>query len=199
MSGNVERRPKPARCFDFRGVTFFIPFFIASLQCAPRCSAPLRACFASVRAGKSRSIRTSRTMAHARKPGVCSDDEFDAFLAANMREAIVVVDARNPDFGVEADDEQFGGPDGSAPIADCGTTKRPNAVNAAFDRVAKALPIELVEAKTKGDLATPIVTHCGGGGRGQKAKEFLEANGYTNVVNGGGPAVKELWDKFGSL
>ena len=86
----------------------------------------LRACFASVRAGKSRSIRTSRTMAHARKPGVCSDDEFDAFLAANSREAIVVVDARNPDFGVEADDEQFGGPDGSAPIADCGTTKRPN-------------------------------------------------------------------------
>ena len=72
-------------------------------------------------------------------------------------------------------------------------------MNAAFDRVAKALPIELVEAKTKGDLATPIVTHCGGGGRGQKAKEFLEANGYTNVVNGGGPAVKELWDKFGSL
>jgi rhodanese-related sulfurtransferase len=72
-------------------------------------------------------------------------------------------------------------------------------VNAAFDRVAKALPIELVEAKTKGDLATPIVTHCGGGGRGQKAKEFLEAKGYTNVVNGGGPAVKELWDKFGSL
>ena len=36
-------------------------------------------------------------------------------------------------------------------------------------------------------------------GRGQKAKEFLEAKGYTNVVNGGGPAVKELWDKFGSL
>ena len=159
----------------------------------------LRACFPSARPGSSRSIRTSRTMAHARKPGVCSDDEFDAFLAANKREAIVVVDARNPDFSVEADDEKFGGPDGSAPIADCGTEKRPNAVNAAFDRVAKALPIEIVDAKTKGDLATPIVTHCGGGGRGQKAKEFLEAKGYTNVVNGGGPAVKELWDKFGSL
>lgn len=159
----------------------------------------LRACFPSARPGSSRSIRTSRTMAHARKPGVCSDDEIDAFLAANKLEDIVVVDARNPDFSVEADDETYGGPNGSAPIADCGTEKRPNAVNAAFDRVAKALPIELVEAKTKGDLATPIITHCGGGGRGQKAKEFLEAKGYTNVVNGGGPAVTELWDKFGSL
>ena len=46
----------------------------------------LRACFPSARPGLSRSIRTSRTsrtMAHARKPGVCSDDEFDAFLAAS--------------------------------------------------------------------------------------------------------------------
>ena len=43
------------------------------------------------------------------------------------------------------------------------------------------------------------VSYLGEGNRGQKAKEFLEAKGYTNVVNGGGPAVKELWDKFGSL
>jgi rhodanese-related sulfurtransferase len=120
-------------------------------------------------------------------------------LQANKVEQIVVVDARNPDFSVEPDDEMYGGPTGTAPISDCGTAKRPNAVNAAFDRVAKALPLALVETKTKGDKTTPIVTHCGGGGRGQKAKEYLTAQGYTNVINGGGPAVKELWDKFGTL
>ena len=45
----------------------------------------------------------------------------------------------------------------------------------------------------------PIVTHCGGGGRGQKAKDYLLGLGYTNVVNGGGPKVTELWERFGSL
>ena len=45
----------------------------------------------------------------------------------------------------------------------------------------------------------PIVTHCGGGGRGQKAKDYLIGLGYTNVVNGGGPKVTELWERFGSL
>ena len=44
-----------------------------------------------------------------------------------------------------------------------------------------------------------IVTHCGGGGRGQKAKDYLLGLGYTNVVNGGGPKVIELWERFGSL
>ena len=44
-----------------------------------------------------------------------------------------------------------------------------------------------------------IITHCGGGGRGQKSKEWLEKEGFTNVVNGGGPQVSELWDMFGHL
>ena len=46
---------------------------------------------------------------------------------------------------------------------------------------------------------TPIITHCGGGGRGQKAKVFLEAQGFTNVINGGGPQVKPLWEHFGNV
>ena len=49
----------------------------------------------------------------ARKPGVATDDEFDAFLATHDRSRIVVVDARNPDFTVEPDDETYGGDAGS--------------------------------------------------------------------------------------
>jgi len=132
-----------------------------------------------------------------RKPGVASDDEFDAFLARNVTRQITVVDARNPDFFVEPDDERFGGQEGSAPIGDCGTEKRPNAINAPFDRATKSLPTESITKKTNGDLTSPIITHCGGGGRGLAAKIFLEGKGYTNVVNGGGPAVSALWEKFG--
>ena len=45
-----------------------------------------------------------------------------------------------------------------------------------------------------------IITHCGGGViRGQKSKEWLEKEGFTNVANGGGPQVKELWEMFGHL
>jgi hypothetical protein len=38
----------------------------------------------------------------------------------------------------------------------------------------------------------------GGGGRGQKAKDFLMANGFKNVANGGGPEDAECWAVFGS-
>jgi rhodanese-related sulfurtransferase len=48
------------------------------------------------------------------------------------------------------------------------------------------------------DKDTPIITHCGGGGRGQKAKEYLEANGFTNVLNGGGPKETDCWNEFGN-
>ena len=40
--------------------------------------------------------------------------------------------------------------------------------------------------------------YIGGGGRGQKAKDFLIANGFKNVVNGGGPEDAECWAVFGS-
>ena len=105
-------------------------------------------------------------------------------------------------FSVEPDDETFGGPSGSAPITDCGTAARPNALNIPFDRAAGCLPkdgLDALEAQAGGDKDVPIVTHCGGGGRGQKAKDYLLGLGYTNVVNGGGPKVTELWERFGSL
>lgn len=132
----------------------------------------------------------------SRKPGVASDAEFDAFLSRNATRDITVLDARDPDFAVEPDDECHGGAEGTAPIGDCGTSKRPNAVNTPYDRVTKSLPIEQM---ADGDYTAPIVTHCGGGGRGQMAKEFLEKRGYTNVINGGGPGVAALWGKFGKM
>lgn len=49
-----------------------------------------------------------------------------------------------------------------------------------------------------GKESVPIITHCGGGGRGQKARLYLEANGFGNVVNGGGPEDEECWAVFGS-
>ena len=86
----------------------------------------------------------------ARKGGVASDEEFDAFVSKNDGKTIFVVDARNPDFSVEPDDETFGGPSGSAPITDCGTAARPNALNIPFDRAAGCLPkdgLDALEAK----------------------------------------------------
>jgi len=35
------------------------------------------------------------------------------------------------------------------------------------------------------DKDKAIITHCGSGGRGAKAMDFLEEMGYTNVINGG--------------
>ena len=40
-----------------------------------------------------------------RKPGVLTDEELADWMAANPRETIVVVDARNTDFSVEPGDE----------------------------------------------------------------------------------------------
>ena len=37
-----------------------------------------------------------------------------------------------------------------------------------------------------GDKTKPIVVYCAKGGRAQKAKDQLDAAGYTHVVNGGG-------------
>ena len=50
------------------------------------------------------------------------------------------------------------------------------------------LPSRLLEVDTlaAGDKARPIVVYCAKGGRAGKAKQQLEAAGYTRVVNGGG-------------
>jgi len=43
-----------------------------------------------------------------------------------------------------------------------------------------------IEQLVGGDRSKPVVVYCGAGGRASKAKETLEAAGYTKVVNGGG-------------
>ena len=43
-----------------------------------------------------------------------------------------------------------------------------------------------VDALTAHDKAKPIVVYCASGNRSGKAKQLLEAAGYTQVVNGGG-------------
>jgi phage shock protein E len=49
-----------------------------------------------------------------------------------------------------------------------------------------SLDLAAVGKLTGGDKAKPVVVYCAKGGRAQKAKEALEAAGYTHVVNGGG-------------
>lgn len=58
------------------------------------------------------------------------------------------------------------------------------ATNIPIDQLATRLGD--VEKLTGGDKAKPIVVYCASGNRASKAKTQLEANGYTNVVNGGG-------------
>jgi rhodanese-related sulfurtransferase len=43
-----------------------------------------------------------------------------------------------------------------------------------------------VDKLTGGDKTKPVVVHCATGNRSGKAKQQLEAAGYTQVVNGGG-------------
>ena len=60
----------------------------------------------------------------------------------------------------------------------------PTATNIPIDDFAKHL--DDVAKLTGGDKSKPIVVHCGGGARAERAKRQLEAAGYTHVVNGGG-------------
>tara|TARA_B100000519_G_scaffold85856_1_gene74479 strand:+ start:299 stop:673 length:375 start_codon:yes stop_codon:yes gene_type:complete len=122
-----------------------------------------------------------------------------AFLARHAGEKVTVVDARNPDFSMEPGDEQFGGPGKQFPIENCGTRGRPNAINLPFSREKKEVSGFDGSALRDAEKDAPIITHCGGGGRGQKSKEWLEKKGFTNVINGGGPQVTELWEMFGDL
>ncbi|HEY1893786.1 MAG TPA: rhodanese-like domain-containing protein [Chthoniobacterales bacterium] len=41
--------------------------------------------------------------------------------------------------------------------------------------------VELEIEEAAADLSTPIITHCGGGGRSALAAESLQRMGYTNV------------------
>jgi len=131
-----------------------------------------------------------------RKPGVSSPEDLSEFVA-KAGDKLIIVDVRNSDFSVEPGDEK------KSSFAPIGDPLRKLAVNAVFDRTTgsvnlAALPEARVEA-AGGKCACPVITHCGGGGRGQKAKEYLEANGFGNVLNGGGPEDDECWAVFGKL
>ena len=121
----------------------------------------------------------------ARKAGVASPEELRDFVA-RAGSQLLVVDVRNPDASVEPGDQKS-----LAVAALPSEACRPMAKNLIFDRDAKAMPLPDVNKET------PIITHCGGGGRGQKAKDYLMANGFTNVLNGGGPKETDCWAEFG--
>ena len=107
-----------------------------------------------------------------------------------------MVDVRNTDFEAEPGDAKT---NEKAPI---GAAARALAVNVIYDRKSSAMDLSKIPADRiaagGGKESVPIITHCGGGGRGQKAKEYLEANGFGNVKNGGGPEDDECWAVFGS-
>ena len=130
-------------------------------------------------------FHSSTILAMARKAGVSSPEELKTFVE-EAGDKLLVVDVRNPDADVEPGDQKS-----LAVAALPSESNRPQAVSLIFDRESNTMPLPEVE------LDTPIITHCGGGGRGQKAKDFLEANGFTNVLNGGGPKETECWNEFG--
>lgn len=121
----------------------------------------------------------------ARKAGVAEPAELKSFVE-KAGEKLLVVDVRNPDAEAEPGDQK------SIAVAALPTEGfRPSAVSLIYDRETSSMPLPDV------DKDTPIITHCGGGGRGQKAKDFLLENGFTNVLNGGGPKETDCWAEFG--
>lgn len=121
----------------------------------------------------------------ATKAGVSTPSELKEFVST-AGSKLLVVDVRHPDASVEPGDAKSlavaGFPDGKY---------RPQAVSLPWIRESDSM--ELPDAEKD----TPIITHCGGGGRGQKAKDYLTKNGFTNVLNGGGPKETECWAEFG--
>ena len=73
----------------------------------------------------------------------------------------------------------------------------PGSINVPLNKVSGVQqnidPTSAAEFKAKCDALqvlpenkdAPIITHCGRGGRGNKAKLLLEELGYTRVLNGG--------------
>lgn len=132
-------------------------------------------------------------MASQRKPGVSSPSEIAAFITRAGRN-LVIVDARQPDVAAEPS-ATLGA---IAPSAD-----RPRAINAPLDRATgsldlSAIPTAWIDA-AGGRAGLFVITHCGGGGRGQKAKDYLLKNGFVEVINGGGPEDSECWAVFGEM
>ena len=107
------------------------------------------------------------TKKEAPKAGVASPDEIQKFVD-EAGERLVVIDVRNPNAEVEPGDQKSLK---VGPLPDPDANVRPKAIHVVWDRASAsmAVPPALLE-----DTSTPIITHCGGGGRGQLAKEYLE-------------------------
>merc|ERR1712087_712525 len=143
----------------------------------------------SSRSIASRSFHSTTSIQMAPRPGVASLDELTK-LVESAGDNLVVVDVRNPDAEKEPGDQKSLA---VAPIPDPSQDVRPSGLHLVWDRDSNAMPLP-PDSVAKD---TAIITHCGGGGRGQKAKDFLESNGYTNVLNGAGPKETELWAVYG--
>eukprot|EP00977_Amphora_coffeiformis_P001678 scaffold316_cov158-Amphora_coffeaeformis.AAC.2 len=120
-----------------------------------------------------------------RKVGVSEPEELRAFVA-EAGDSLLVIDVRNPDATIEPGDQKS-----MAVAALPSASHRPQARHLIWDRNAKSMPLPDVPKDT------PIIAHCGGGGRGQLAKDFLQKNGFTKVLNGGGPKETNCWAEYG--
>jgi rhodanese-related sulfurtransferase len=130
--------------------------------------------------------QTTAVYMSTRKAGVAEPTELQQFVQA-AGDRLVVADVRNPDASAEPGDQK------SLEVAPLPSKEtRPQALHLIWDRDSKSMPLPDVAKDT------PIITHCGGGGRGQKAKDFLEEKGFTKVLNGGGPKETDCWAEFGS-
>jgi rhodanese-related sulfurtransferase len=133
------------------------------------------------------SSTSTTTRMFARKAGVAEPEELRAFVE-KAGTKLLVVDVRNPDAEKEPGDQKSLA---VAPLPSTGV--RPQAVHLIWDRDTDSMPLPPTS-----DLETPIITHCGGGGRGQLAMDFLMAKGFKNVLNGGGPKETDCWAEFGN-
>jgi rhodanese-related sulfurtransferase len=117
--------------------------------------------------------------------GVASPEELRTFVE-EAGDKLLVVDVRN---GHDDYDQK------SLTVAPLpGPNYRPHAINLSWDRGTNSMP--LPDASIPKD--TPIITHCGGGKRGQAAKDFLTEHGFTNVLNGAGPKETACWVEYGN-
>ncbi|KAL7491755.1 hypothetical protein ACHAWT_003381 [Skeletonema menzelii] len=150
---------------------------------------------AAARSGVARNINnftvarnmSAEASSEPRKAGVSSPTDLKEFVSS-AGSSLLVVDVRHPDASVEPGDVK------SLAVAgfpDKESNYRPNAINLPWSRESNSMEVPEV------DKDTPIITHCGGGGRGQKAKDYLETLGFTKVLNGGGPKETECWAEYG--
>lgn len=125
-----------------------------------------------------KTILSINTLLNERKPGVSSPEELRKFVN-NAGSKLIVIDVREPDDVIM-----------DTPCK----CNRPRAINAVWDRASGTMNLPVDFPKD-----TPIITHCNSGGRGQKACEYLISQGYTNVINGGGPLDEDCWGIYGDL